>query len=208
MSVVKVYNISGENKETIDLNDEIFNVEIRKPLIHEVVKAYLNNQRQGTKATKSRGEVNGTGKRPWRQKGTGRARAGNIKSPVWVGGGHTFALKPKDYTTKISRKKRVSAIKCVLSSRLKEDKLIILDDFNFEKPKTKDFNVILDNLKVYSTALLVLPEINKNTILSTNNIPGITTSIYKDINTHDILKHKTLIIIKSAVKKLEEELQR
>ena len=206
MSVVKVYNIRGEQKETMQLNDEIFNTEVKPALMHEVVKAYLNNQRQGTKATKSRGEVNGTGKRPWRQKGTGRARSGNIKSPVWVGGGHTFALKPRDFSVRLSRKKRLASMKSALSSKIKEESILILEDFNIEKPKTKDFNAIMDNLKIYSTALFILPESNKNIILSAKNIPGVKTEIYKDLNTYDILRYKIVVIIKSAVNKIEEEM--
>lgn len=206
MSVVKVYNISGEQKETMQLKDEIFNCEVKPELMHEVVKAYLNNQRQGTKATKSRGEVHGTGKKPWRQKGTGRARSGNQKSPVWVGGGHTFALEPKDYTARISRKKRIASLKSALSSRVKDKSILILEDFTLEKPKTKEFNAIMDNLKIFSTALFILPENNKNIVLSSKNIPCVTTSLFKDINTYYVLKHKIIIIIKSAVNKIEEEL--
>ncbi|MBP7653453.1 50S ribosomal protein L4 [Candidatus Dependentiae bacterium] len=207
MSVIKVMNINGEPKETIELNDKIFNVEVKPELMHEVVTAYLNNQRQGTKATKSRAEVNGTGKKPWRQKGTGRARSGNQKSPVWVGGGHTFALKPADYDVRIPQSKRQAALKSALSTKNKETNIIALEDFNFEKPSTKKMNQILDNLKIFDTVLVIMPEKNENIVKSIRNIPGATGIIYKDINTYQVLKNKYLVLIKSAVNKLEDLLK-
>jgi len=207
MSIAKVFNIKGEQKEIIELDDKIFNNEIKPELMHEVVNAYLANQRQGTKATKSRAEVNGTSKKPWRQKGTGRARSGSAKSPVWVGGGHTFALKPRDYSIRIAKSKRHAALISALSSKFKNDELIILEDFNFEKPKTKEINAILDNLNIFDSALLILPDKNDAIIKSIRNIPNAESLICKDANVYSVLKNKYLIIMKSAITKIEELLK-
>lgn len=174
--------------------------------MHEAVVAYLANQRQGSKATKSRSEVNGTGKKPWRQKGTGRARSGSQKSPVWVGGGHAFALKPRDFTVRITKSKKRAALRSALSSKLQDSKLIVLEDFNFDAPKTKQMNQILDNLSVFDSALMVLPEKNEIIVKSGRNIPKFSTMLSKDINTYEVLKYNYLILVKSAVKKIEEEL--
>ncbi|HPN30667.1 MAG TPA: 50S ribosomal protein L4 [bacterium] len=207
MSVIKVMNINGEPKETIELSDRIFNAVIKPALMHEVVTAYLTNQRQGTKATLSRSEVNGTAKKPWRQKGTGRARSGSQKSPVWVGGGHAFALEPSKFDVRVPQSKRQAALRSALSSKFKETSLIALEDFNFDKPSTKKMNQILENLKIYDTVLFLFPEKNESIIKSIRNIPGVSGIIYKDVNTYEVLKNKYLVIIKSAAGKLEELLK-
>ena len=206
MAVVNVLDIKGNQKETIELNDKVFNCEIKPEVMHEAVVAYLANQRQGTKATKSRGEVNGTSKKPWRQKGTGRARSGSKKSPVWVGGGHTFALKPRDFSIRLSKSKRHRALCSALSSKLKDSKLIVVEDFNFDAPKTKQMNEILDNLQSDNSALMVLSEKNDIILKSSRNIPKFETIISKDLNTYQVLKSDYLILMKSSIKKIEEEL--
>lgn len=206
MSVVNVLDINGKQKDTLELDDNVFNCQVKPEVMHEAVVAYLANQRQGSKATKSRSEVNGTGKKPWRQKGTGRARSGSQKSPVWVGGGHAFALKPRDFTVRITKSKKRAALRSALSSKLQDSKLIVLEDFNFDAPKTKQMNQILDNLSVFDSALMVLPEKNEIIVKSGRNIPKFSTMLSKDINTYEVLKYNYLILVKSAVKKIEEEL--
>jgi len=207
MAIVKVLDRNGEQKENIELNDNIFNVEIKSHLMHEVVKAYLTNQRQGTKGTKSRGAVKGSTAKLFKQKGTGRARAGSKKNPIWKGGGHAFALTSKVYDVRVPKSKRRAALKSALSSKFKDEKLIVLEDFTLENYKTKDIASIYDNLKIYDTVLLVLPEKDEKIYKSAKNILGSETMIAKDLNTYQVLKNKYIILIKSAVNKIEENLK-
>jgi len=206
MATLTVYNINGEKIGECEASDLVFCDKEKNALLHEVIKSYLANKRQGTKATKSRAEVNGTSKKPWRQKGTGRARAGSQKSPVWVGGGHTFALKPRDFSVNIPKSKRDAALRSAISQRFAENNIKVLEDFNLSAPKTKEMNMILDKLNVNSTAAIVLADKNDNIVKSARNIQGITTVQASDINVLDVVKNEQLIILKSAVAKLEARL--
>ena len=203
MPKVDVLNIKGEKVEEITLNDEIFGIEPNEPVVHQVVVALLANKRQGTQSAKTRAEVRGGGKKPWRQKGTGRARAGSIRSPLWKGGGVIFAPKPRDYSKKVNKKMRRLALKSVLSSKVLENELIILDELKFDTPKTKEMVAVLGNINT-KKPLIVLGNNDENVYKSARNIEGVGVSTYDTLNVYDVLKHYNLILTKEAVQKIEE----
>lgn len=204
MPKVNVYNILGEQVEEIDLKDDIFNVEINETAVHEMVKNHLANKRQGTQSVKTRTEVRGGGRKPWRQKGTGRARQGSIRAPHWKGGGVTFAPKPRDYSYRVPKKVRKLAMKSALTSKVLNDEIIVLDELNIEEPKTKEIVNLLNNIKASKKALIVMSESNENIIKSARNIPNVETTIANTLNVYDILKYDSFIITKDAVRKVEE----
>ena len=204
MPKVALLNVSGEQVGEIELNDNIFGIEINKHVLHDAVKNYLANQRQGTQSAKTRAEVRGGGRKPWRQKGTGRARQGSIRAPHWVGGGVAFAPKPRNYRYKLPKKVKRLAMKSALSSKVADDNIIVLDELSMTMPKTKDMVNILKNLSVEKKALIVMGEKNENIIKSANNIPGISTALVNTLNVYDILKHEKFIVTKEAVHKIEE----
>ena len=187
----------------MELNDAVFGVEINDHLVHLAVVRQLANNRQGTQKAKTRSEVSGGGRKPWRQKGTGHARQGSTRSPQWTGGGVVFAPVPRDYSIKMNKKERRLALKSALTSRVQENKLIVLEDLTLDEAKTKAMQTVLNNLNV-SKALVVLNEENKNVVLSTRNIPDVVTAYTNTINVFDILKYNTLILTKSAVASIEE----
>ncbi len=200
---VSVYNMEGKEVGTMELNDAVFGVEINDHLVHLAVVRQLANNRQGTQKAKTRSEVSGGGRKPWRQKGTGHARQGSTRSPQWTGGGVVFAPVPRDYSIKMNKKERRLALKSALTSRVQENKLIVLEDLTLDEAKTKAMQTVLNNLNV-SKALVVLNEENKNVVLSTRNIPDVVTAYTNTINVFDILKYNTLILTKSAVASIEE----
>jgi large subunit ribosomal protein L4 len=203
MASVAVYNIEGKKVDTIELNDAVFGVEINEHLVHKAVVSQLANKRQGTQSAKTRAEVRGGGRKPWRQEGTGHARHGSIRSPQWRGGGVVFAPKPRDYSFKMNRKEKELAIKSALTSRVNEDKLMVLDQFGFDEIKTKKMKEVLENLKV-NKALIVLDKNDDNVTLSARNLPNVRTILSNSINVYDILKYDTLVITKDAVAQIEE----
>ena len=203
MANASVYNMEGEEVGTMELNDAVFGVEINDHLVHLAVVRQLANNRQGTQKAKTRSEVSGGGRKPWRQKGTGHARQGSTRSPQWTGGGVVFAPVPRDYSIKMNKKERRLALKSALTSRVQENKLIVLEDLTLDEAKTKAMQTVLNNLNV-SKALVVLNEENKNVVLSTRNIPDVVTAYTNTINVFDILKYNTLILTKSAVASIEE----
>ena len=203
MATVAVYNTDGKEIEKIDLSDNIFGVEINENIVHKAVVTILANNRQGTQSAKTRSEVSGGGKKPWRQKGTGHARQGSTRSPQWTGGGVVFAPKPRDYSQKLNKREKQIALFSVLSSKVQDNKLIVVDELNLEAPKTAAFVKVLDNLKAES-ALVVTKDKNDNVVLSARNIPAVDTTISSTINVYDILKHDSLVITKDAVKAIEE----
>ena len=203
MANVAVYNMDGKEVDKIELNDGIFGVKINEHLVHMAVVQHLANKRQGTQKAKTRGEVRGGGRKPWRQKGTGHARQGSIRAPQWKGGGVVFAPVPRDYSFKLNKKEKRAALKSALTSRVKEDKFIVLDELKFDEIKTKQMVKVLGNLNI-SKALVVLDGNDQNVILSTRNIPKVATAQADNINTYDILKYDTVIATKDAVKKIEE----
>ncbi len=203
MANVKVYNIEGKEVGTLELNDAIFGVEINEHLVHQAVVLQLANKRQGTQSAKTRAEVRGGGRKPWRQKGTGHARQGSTRAPQWKGGGVVFAPKPRDYSFKMNKKEKALAIKSALTSRVNESKFYVLDDLSFDEIKTKKMKAVLDNLKVQK-ALVILGEKNEKVQLSARNLPKVRTVISNSINVYDILKYDTLVLTKDAVTKIEE----
>lgn len=203
MANVAVYNIEGNKVDSIDLNDEIFGIEPNKEVVHMAVVQYLANQRQGTQSAKTRAEVRGGGRKPWRQKGTGRARQGSIRSPQWKGGGVVFAPKPRDYSFKLNKKVKRLALKSVLSQKVIEEKLIVLDEISFSEIKTKQMAKVVDNLKL-EKALFVMDGENKNVVLSARNIPNVKTAGVNSINVYDILKYDAFVVTKQAVEKMQE----
>ena len=203
MANVSVYNMEGKEVGTMELNDAVFGVEINDHLVHLAVVRQLANNCQGTQKAKTRSEVSGGGRKPWRQKGTGHARQGSTRSPQWTGGGVVFAPVPRDYSIKMNKKERRLALKSALTSRVQENKLIVLEDLTLDEAKTKAMQTVLNNLNV-SKALVVLNEENKNVVLSTRNIPDVVTAYTNTINVFDILKYNTLILTKSAVASIEE----
>ncbi len=203
MANVSVYNIEGKEVGKMDLNDAVFGVEINEHLVHMAVVQHLANRRQGTQKAKTRGEVRGGGRKPWRQKGTGHARQGSTRSPQWKGGGVVFAPVPRDYSFKLNKKEKRAALKSALTSRVQEEKFLVLDELKLDEIKTKKFNEILNNLKV-SKAIVVLADEDKNVILSARNIPDVITASAGTINTYDIMKYNTVIATKDAVAKIEE----
>ena len=204
MPKVDVYNISGQKVGDMDLNDDIFAVEINKVAMHSAVVNTLANARQGTQSTKTKSEVRGGGRKPWRQKGTGRARHGSIRSAQWVGGGIVLGPKPRSYSYTLPKKVKRLALKSALSSKVIENNIIVLDDLKLEAIKTKEMVNILNNLKVDSSALIVLPDVDKNVVLSARNIERVKTTTTNSINTYDILKFNKFIVTKDAVSRIEE----
>ena len=203
MATVSVYNIEGKEVGTIDLNDSVFGVEVNDHLVHKAVVGQLANNRQGTQKAKTRAEVSGGGRKPWRQKGTGHARQGSTRAPQWTGGGIVFAPVPRDYSVKMNKKEKRAALKSALSSRVEEKKFIVIDEINFDEIKTKKFQTVLDNLKI-NKALVVLEDDNKNAELSARNIPDVKTAHTNTINVYDILKYNTVIATKAVVAAIEE----
>ena len=203
MANVSVYNIEGNEVGTIDLNDAVFGVEVNEHLLHMAVVSQLANKRQGTQKAKTRSEVSGGGRKPWRQKGTGHARQGSTRSPQWTGGGVVFAPTPRDYSFKLNKKEKRAALKSALTSRVLENKFIVLDEINFGEIKTKNFQNVLNNLNV-SKALVVLEDDNRNAELSARNIASVKTARTNTINVYDILKYNTVVTTKAVVEKIEE----
>ncbi|MBO6107601.1 MAG: 50S ribosomal protein L4 [Stomatobaculum sp.] len=203
MANVSVYNTDGQEVGKIDLNDAVFGVEVNEHLVHMAVVAQLANKRQGTQKAKTRSEVSGGGRKPWRQKGTGHARQGSTRAPQWKGGGVVFAPTPRDYTITLNRKEKRLALKSALTSRVQENKFIVVDDFGMDEIKTKKMASTLKNLKV-EKALVVASEGESNTILSARNIAGVKTASPKTINVYDILKYNTVVASKAAVATIEE----
>ena len=203
MANVSVYNMEGKEVEKIDLSDAVFGVEVNEHLVHMAVVQQLANNRQGTQKAKTRAEVSGGGRKPWRQKGTGHARQGSTRSPQWTGGGVVFAPVPRDYSFKLNKKEKRLALKSALTSRVQENKLIVVDELKFDEIKTKNFKKVMDNLNV-TKGLVVLAENDENVVMSARNIYGINTTLTNTINVYDILKAGTLVLTKDAVKKIEE----
>ena len=203
MANVSVYNIEGKEVGSIELNDAVFGVEVNEHLVHMAVVNQLANNRQGTQSAKTRSEVSGGGRKPWRQKGTGHARQGSTRSPQWTGGGVVFAPKPRDYSFKMNKKEKRIALLSALSSKVAESKIVVLDEFKLDEIKTKKFVEVMNNLKV-ENALVVLEGENKNVVLSGRNIPSVKVTATNEINTYDVLKYETLVVTKAAVEKLEE----
>ena len=203
MAKVSVYNIEGKEVGTIDLNDAVFGVEVNEHLLHMAVVNQLANKRQGTQKAKTRSEVSGGGRKPWRQKGTGHARQGSTRSPQWTGGGVVFAPTPRDYSFKLNKKEKRAALKSALTTRVLENKFIVLDEMNFGEIKTKNFQNMLNNLEV-SKALVVLEDGNTNAALSARNIANVKTAWTNTINVYDILKYNTVIVTKAVVATIEE----
>ena len=204
MLKIDVYNMEGKKAGDIELKEEIFGIIPNEEIVHSVIVNYLANQRQGTQSTKTRAEVSGGGKKPWRQKGTGRARQGSIRAPHWIKGGIALGPKPRSYKYRVNKKERRLAIKSVLSSRLQEEQLIVVDKVEFKEIKTKQMVKALENLKVNEKALMILPEQNKNVYMSARNIENLKTITVNTINIFDLLKYTKLILPVETVKKLEE----
>ena len=203
MANVSVYNIEGKEVGSIELNDAVFGVEVNEHLVHMAVVNQLANNRQGTQSAKTRSEVSGGGRKPWRQKGTGHARQGSTRAPQWTGGGIVVAPKPRDYSFKMNKKEKRIALLSALSSKVAESKIVVLDEFKLDEIKTKKFVEVMNNLKV-ENALVVLEGENKNVVLSGRNIPSVKVTATNEINTYDVLKYTTLVVTKAAVEKLEE----
>ena len=204
MPKIDVYNIEGKKVSDIELKDEVFGIIPNEDVVHSVLKNYLANQRQGTQNTKTRSEVSGGGKKPWRQKGTGRARQGSIRAPQWIKGGIALGPKQRSYKYTLNKKERRLAIKSILSSKVAESQLVVVDKFNFKEIKTKQMAVALKNLKVEEKALILLPEKDMNVQKSARNIEGVKTSLVNTINVYDLLKYNKLVVTLDTVKKLEE----
>ncbi|MGN0251272.1 MAG: 50S ribosomal protein L4 [Oliverpabstia sp.] len=201
MSNVSVYNMEGKEVGTLELNDAVFGVEVNEHLVHLAVVRQLANNRQGTQKAKTRSEVSGGGRKPWRQKGTGHARQGSTRAPQWTGGGVVFAPVPRDYSFKMNKKERRLALKSALTSRVQENKLVVLDELKLDAIKTKDMQNVLNNLKV-EKAMVVTD--NENVIISTRNIPNVITASVSTLNVFDVLKYNTVVLDKAAVAKVEE----
>ena len=203
MAKVSVYNMEGREVETIDLSDDIFGVEVNEHLVHMAVVQQLANKRQGTQKAKTRSEVSGGGRKPWRQKGTGRARQGSTRAPQWKGGGVVFAPVPRDYSFKMNKKEKRAALKSALTSRVQENKLIVIDELKFDEIKTKNFKAVMDNLKV-AKAYVVLNSNDEKVVMSARNLPNVQTALTNTINVYDVMKGGTVILTKDAVKTIEE----
>ena len=203
MANVTVYNMEGNEVGTMELNDAVFGVEINEHLVHLAVVRQLANNRQGTQKAKTRSEVRGGGRKPWRQKGTGHARQGSIRAPQWTGGGVVFAPVPRDYEVKMNKKEKRAALKSVLTSKVQENKFIVLDELKLAEVKTKEMKKVLDNLKV-NNALVIIGDDSENVALSARNIAGVQTASVNTINVFDMLKYNTIIATKSSVASIEE----
>ncbi len=204
MPKIDVYNIEGKKVSDIELADSVFGIEPNEKIVHSVLVNYMANQRQGTSNTKTRAEVAGGGRKPWKQKGTGRARQGSIRAPQWFKGGIALGPKPRDYSYRVNKKERRLAIRSVLSSKVLENNLVVVDAMNFDAIKTKNMISALNNLKVEGKTLIVLPEKNENVQKSARNIEGVKTSLVNTINVYDLLKYNKLVLTVDAVKNLEE----
>lgn len=203
MASVSVYNMDGQSVGNIDLNDAVFGVEVNEHLLHKARVTILSNNRQGTQKQKTRSEVRGGGKKPWRQKGTGNARQGSIRAPQWKGGGVVFAAVPRDYDMDMNKKERRAALKSALTNCVKDNNLVVIDEIKLSEIKTKNFQKVLDNLKL-EKSLVVLDTNDKNVILSAKNIPEVKTTLSNELNVYDILKYGKVLITKNAVKNIEE----
>ncbi len=203
MANVAVYNMEGNEVGSLELNDAVFGVEINEHLVHMAVVQQLANNRQGTQKAKTRSEVSGGGRKPWRQKGTGHARQGSIRAPQWKGGGVVFAPVPRDYSFKMNKKEKRAALKSALTSRVNESKLIVVDNLSLDEIKTKKFKEVLNNLKV-NKALVVLKDNDQKVVMSARNIPAVKTTMTNSLNVYDILKYDTVVITKDAVSAIEE----
>ena len=204
MPTIDVYNVEGKKVSTVDLKEEIFGIEPNEAIVHSVLINFLANQRQGTQSTKTRAEVRGGGRKPWRQKGTGRARQGSIRAPQWVKGGIALGPKPRSYKYTVNKKERRLAIKSLLSSKVLENELVVVDSLPLKEIKTKEMVKALSNLKVEGKALIMLPEKNENVQKSARNIDGVKTTLVETINVYDLLKYNKLVVTEDTVKKLEE----
>ncbi len=204
MPNIDVYSVEGKKVKEIELKEEIFGIEPNEAVVHSVLVNFLANQRQGTQSTKTRAEVRGGGRKPWRQKGTGRARQGSIRAPQWVKGGIALGPKPRSYSYTVNKKERRLAIKSMLSSKVLENALVVVDTLDLKEIKTKEMVKILNNLKVEGKTLMLLPEKNENVQKSARNIEGVKTTLVNTINVYDLLKYKNLVITLDTVKKLEE----
>ena len=203
MANVSVYNMEGKEVGTMELSDAVFGVEVNEHLVHLAVVQQLANNRQGTQKAKTRSEVSGGGRKPWRQKGTGHARQGSTRSPQWTGGGVVFSPTPRDYSFKLNKKEKRLALKSALTSRLQENKLIVVDELKFDEVKTKNFKQVMDNLKV-EKGLVILAENDANTVLSARNLASIDTTLTSQINVYDIMKAGTIVLTKDSAAKIEE----
>ena len=204
MPSIDVYNVEGKKVKSVDLKEEVFGIEPNEAVVHSVLVNFLANQRQGTQSTKTRAEVRGGGRKPWRQKGTGRARQGSIRAPQWIKGGIALGPKPRSYKYTVNKKERRLAIKSLLSSKVLENELTVVDTFAFDTIKTKQMVNALTNLKVEGKTLVLLAEKNENVQKSARNIEGVKTTLVNTINVYDLLKYKNLVITLDTVKKLEE----
>ncbi len=203
MAKVAVYNMEGKEVDTIELNDSIFGVEVNEHLVHMAVLQQLANNRQGTQKAKTRSEVRGGGRKPWRQKGTGHARQGSTRAPQWTGGGVVFAPVPRDYSFKLNKKEKRIALKSALTSKVADSKFIVVDDLKLDEIKTKKFVEVMNNLKV-EKALVVLNDMDKNVIASAANVPTVKTAQTNELNVFDVLKYDTVVVTKAAVATIEE----
>ena len=203
MATVSVYNMEGNEVGSMDLNDAIFGVEVNEHLVHMAVVQQLANNRQGTQKAKTRSEVRGGGRKPWRQKGTGHARQGSTRAPQWTGGGTVFAPVPRDYSFKLNKKEKRAALKSALTSRVAENKFIVLDELKLDEIKTKKFVEVMKNLKL-EKALVVLNDMDVNVIKSADNVPTVKTAQTNELNVFDVLKYDTVVVTKDAVKTIEE----
>ncbi len=204
MPSIDVYNVEGKKVSQVDLKEEIFGIEPNEAIVHSVLVNYLANQRQGTQSTKTRSEVRGGGKKPWRQKGTGRARQGSIRAPQWIKGGIALGPKPRSYKYKVNKKERQLAIKSLLSSKVLENDLVVVDKFDFKEIKTKQMANAMKNLKVEEKAFVVLPASNEVVQKSARNLENVKTGSVNTINVYDLLKYKKLVLTVDTIKKLEE----
>ena len=203
MANVAIYNMEGKEVGSLELNDAVFGVEVNEHLVHMAVVQQLANNRQGTQKAKTRSEVRGGGRKPWRQKGTGHARQGSIRAPQWTGGGVVFAPVPRDYSFKLNKKEKRAALKSALTSKVNDSKFIVVDELKMDEVKTKKFQEVLNNLKV-NKALVVLNDNDQNVVLSARNIPTVKTALTNTINVYDILKYDTVVVTKDAVATIEE----
>ncbi len=203
MANVAVYNMEGKEVGSLELNDAVFGAKINEHLVHMAVVQQLANNRQGTQKAKTRSEVSGGGRKPWRQKGTGHARQGSIRAPQWTGGGVVFAPVPRDYSFKLNKKEKRAALKSALTSKVNDNKFIVLDELKLDEIKTKKFQEVLNNLKV-EKALVVLNDNDQNVVMSAKNIPAVKTALTNTINVYDILKYDTVVATKAAVATIEE----
>ena len=204
MPKIDVYNVEGKKVSDVELKEEIFGIEPNETVVHNVLVNYLANQRQGTQSTKTRAEVRGGGKKPWKQKGTGRARQGSIRAPQWIKGGIALGPKPRSYKYRVNKKEKQLAIRSLLSSKVLEKELTVVDKFDFKEIKTKQMATALTNLKVEGKALIVLPEKNEAIQKSARNIEGVKTTSVSILNVYELLNHKNLILTVDTIKKIEE----